>query len=409
MAFFKLLHQDKKTRARLGVMHTAHGDIPTPVFMPVGTQATVKTLDADDIKNIQAPIILANAYHLHLRPGEKTVKKLGGLHKFMNWPGPILTDSGGFQVFSLGKELVKIDKDGVTFRSHIDGSLHRFTPESAIKLQQDLGADIIMAFDQCTSDTATIKDTQLAMERTHEWAERCLNFFTSDGANIKIQSRGLPDESRHKVGTRSSAGVNFDLASPRQSLFGIIQGGRFEKLRKASTKFITALDFPGIAIGGESIGFNMPATRKIMSWIEPLLPADKPRYTMGVGSAPSDLFDVVELGIDMFDCVAPTRLARNGALYLSPQAGGKRQNKYRLNIRNSEFQLDKKPIDPWCDCYTCQNHTRAYLSHLFRADEILGLRLATLHNVRFMLKLMEEIRASIGNGKFSQLKKLWVK
>lgn len=373
--FFKLLHQDKKTNARLGVMHTAHGDVPTPVFMPVGTQATVKTLDADDIKNIKAPIILANAYHLHLRPGEKTVKKLGGLHKFMNWPGPILTDSGGFQVFSLGKELVKIDKDGVNFRSHIDGSLHRFTPESAIKLQQDLGADIIMAFDQCTSDTATLKDTELAMERTHEWAERCLIFHKGGG---------------------------------EQSLFGIIQGGRFEKLRKESTKFITALDFPGIAIGGESIGFNMPATRKIMSWIEPLLPENKPRYTMGVGSAPSDLFDVVELGIDMFDCVAPTRLARNGALYLSPQAGGNRKNKYRLNIRNSEFQLDKKPIDPWCDCYTCQNHTRAYLSHLFRADEILGLRLATLHNVRFMLKLMEEIRASIGNGKFSQLKKLWM-
>ena len=420
-------------------MHTAHGDVPTPIFMPVGTQATVKTLDTRDLEAAGAPIILANAYHLHLRPGEETVAKLGGLHKFMNWPHPILTDSGGFQVFSLDKiikknnlsilqssnlngerlkdykieRLVRVDDDGVTFRSHLDGSLHRFTPESAIELQHKLGADIIMAFDQCTSDTASQEDTRAAMERTHEWAKRCLAYHKkTTSPNLSLLRRGKrapllgkPACNACGVATAGREGLG---AVEKQHLFGIIQGGKYKNLRVESAKFITSLDFPGIAIGGESVGFNMAHTKKIMSWIGPYLPEDKPRYSMGVGFAPSDLFAVVEAGIDMFDCVAPTRMARNGALYISPQAGGNEKNKYRLTIKSSPFKLDKKPIDPWCDCFTCQNHTRAYLSHLFRADEILGLRLATIHNVRFMLKLMEEIRAAIAENEFQKLKKYWV-
>lgn len=455
--FFELQYKDKNTAARLGVMHTAHGDVPTPIFMPVGTQATVKTLDTRDLEAAGAPIILANAYHLHLRPGEDTVAKLGGLHKFMNWPHPILTDSGGFQVFSLGKtdkknvilapdlssprrrgssrgqapagiqdttlldsrfhgndnqqqkKLVRIDDDGVTFRSHLDGSLHRFTPESAIELQHKLGADIIMAFDQCTSDTASQEDTRLAMERTHHWAKRCLEFHChSDLPRYRRgQSGGIPQTTKRSL---DSACLPVGRArDDRQYLFGIIQGSKYKNLRVESAKFITALDFAGIAIGGESVGFNMTHTKKIMNWIGPYLPEDKPRYSMGVGFAPSDLFAVVEAGIDMFDCVAPTRMARNGALYISPSAGGNQKNKYRLNIKSSPFKLDKKPIDSWCDCFTCQNHTRAYLSHLFRADELLGLRLATIHNVRFMLKLMEEIRAAIAENKFQKLKKYWLK
>lgn len=402
------------------MMHLAHGDVPTPIFMPVGTQATVKTLDTRDLEAAGVPIILANAYHLHLRPGEDMVAKLGGLHKFMNWPHPILTDSGGFQVFSLEhlstktlehkntKALIHIDDDGVTFRSHLDGSLHRFTPESAIELQHKLGADIIMAFDQCTSDTASQEDTCLAMERTHRWAKRCLEFHChSDLPRYRRgQSGGIPQTTK---GSLDSACLPVGRArDDRQYLFGIIQGGRFKNLRVESAKFITSLDFPGIAVGGESVGFNMAHTKKIMSWIGPYLPEDKPRYSMGVGFAPSDLFAVVEAGIDMFDCVAPTRMARNGALYISPGAGGNEGNKYRLNIKSSPFKLDKKPIDSWCDCFTCQNHTRAYLSHLFRADELLGLRLATIHNVRFMLKLMEEIRAAIAENEFQKLKKYWV-
>ncbi len=400
--FFELLHQSKKSKARLGVMHTAHGDVSTPTFMAVGTQATVKTLDPRDLKESKAPIILGNAYHLHLRPGEDLIAQMGGLGKFMGWDGPTLTDSGGFQVFSLdktfevrgekdnknlsGKNLVNITEEGVSFRSYIDGSQHFFSPESAIAVQHKIGADIIMVFDQCTKDTATVEESRAAMVRTHAWAKRCLDYHKKQKNPNKYP----------------------------QHLFGIIQGGAHKKLRLESTKFITSLPFDGIAIGGESIGYNMPATKKIMGWIEPLLPKDKPRYTMGVGFAPSDLFAVVELGIDMFDCVAPTRLARNGALYISPASGGKQKNKYRMNINNAEFTMDEKPLDSWCDCPVCTGFekgkffSRAYLHHLFKADELLALRLASLHNVRFMLKVMEEIRAAIANDKFEKLKKEWV-
>ena len=397
--FFELKHQSKKSQARLGVMRTPHGSVETPIFMPVGTQATVKTLDPRDLREAGAQIILGNAYHLHLRPGEDLIAKMGGLARFMSWDGPTLTDSGGFQVFSLdqplenrkknddkkliNKPLVKITDNGVYFRSYLDGSQHVFTPESAMEIQHKINADIIMAFDQCTSDTATKKESAEAMERTHRWAKQCVEYHLC-----------------HSERSEES------LAN-RQRLFGIIQGGHFKDLRVKSAKFITGLPFDGIAIGGESIGYNMENTKKIMKWIEPLLPKERPRYTMGVGFAPSDLFAVVEMGIDMFDCVAPTRLARNGALYISPASDGRVKNKYRLNITNAEFKNDTKPIDKWCDCSTCCKFTRAYLHHLFRADELLGLRLASIHNVRFMLKVMEEIRAAIAKDKFEKLKKEW--
>jgi len=398
--FFELKYQSKKTNARIGIMRTAHGDVETPIFMPVGTQATVKTLDTRDLKEANAQIILGNAYHLHLRPGEDLIQEMGGLARFMNWDGPTLTDSGGFQVFSLdkifktrgnesnkkmvGKPLVKITEDGVIFRSYLDGSQHIFTPESAIKIQHKIGADIFMAFDQCTKDEASKKESAEAMERTRKWAKRCAEEHQAKFHHAK------------------------------QHLFGIIQGGRFKDLRIKSAQAIIALPFDGIAIGGESIGFNMLATKKIMDWIAPLLPKDKPRYTMGVGFAPSDLFSVTAMGIDMFDCVAPTRLARNGALYISPLANGNPKNKYRLNINNAEFQRDAKPIDPWCDCPVCKGFlrdgkffSRAYLHHLFKVKELLPLRLASIHNVRFMLKVMEEIRDAIANDRFEQLRKEW--
>ncbi|KKR48334.1 MAG: hypothetical protein UT86_C0007G0013 [Candidatus Magasanikbacteria bacterium GW2011_GWC2_40_17] len=401
--FFEIKYKSKKSQARLGVIHTDHGDVETPDFMAVGTQASVKTLDPRDLNEAGAQIILGNAYHLHLRPGENLIKKMGGLARFMNWDKPTLTDSGGFQVFSLdkefevrgakdnqnlkGKSLVKISEDGVAFRSYIDGSWHIFTPESAIEIQHKLGADIIMAFDQCTKDDAPKQESLEAMERTHRWAKQCLEYHQKQKP----------------------------LHNYKQRLFGIIQGGQFKDLRIKSAKFITSLPFDGIAIGGESIGYNMKATEKIMGWLNPLLPEDKPRYTMGVGFAPSDLFAVVEMGIDMFDCVAPTRLARNGALYISPKTGGGKKNKYRININNAEFTEDAEPIDPWCDCKVCRGFdgknffSRSYLHHLFKTDEIEGLRLASIHNVRFMLKVMEKIRTAIADDKFEKLKKEWVK
>lgn len=389
--FFELKKKDATTRARLGVVHTDHGDIETPCFMPVGTQATVKTLDGRDLHELDAAIILGNTYHLHLRPGEDTVAALGGLHQFMHWDRPMLTDSGGFQVLSLGAQmmakkknegfdtadqLAKIDEDGVTFRSHIDGSTHRFTPEISIDIQKKLGADIIMAFDECTPDAADADYARRALDRTHRWATQSLEAFQS-----------LPQQYSH-----------------RQFLFGIIQGANHEDLRLESTKFITSLPFDGVAIGGESIGYNMEATRKTLELIEQHLPEDKPRYTMGVGFSPTDLFDVVERGVDMFDCVAPTRLARNGALYNRAAGADK---KFRINIDNAAYATDTKPIDETCTCFTCKNHTRAYLHHLFDAEELLAYRLATIHNVHFMLELMRQIREAIAQNRYTQFKEEW--
>jgi queuine tRNA-ribosyltransferase len=347
--------------------------------MPVGTQATVKTLDQTDLLNLDPKIILANNYHLHLRPGEDLIAQAGGLHKFMHWDRPILTDSGGFQVFSLGiqKEqkgqqgkLVKIDEDGVTFRSHLDGSSHRFIPESAIECQQKIGADIIMAFDECTSDSATMKYAKAAMERTHRWAKRCIDEHQKNSA----------------------------YHGYKQFLFGIIQGAKHEEMRKESARYITELDFDGIAIGGESIGYNMEATENILRWVMPIIPKDKPRYSMGVGLDPTDLLVAVSGGIDMFDCVAPTRLARHGMLFVSSHENKQR----RINIKNSGFATDFSPVCRDCQCLTCQNYSRAYLHHLFSAQEVSALRLATIHNLHFMLNLMRQARTAILEDRFAK-------
>lgn len=392
MNFFTITHKDPKTRARTGLLYTEHGTIETPEFMPVGTQATVKSLDSSELLEIDAQIILGNTYHLHLRPGENLIADFQGLHKFMNWSRPILTDSGGFQVFSLANKsagkseiedtaqgkLVSIDNDGVTFTSHIDGSKHRFTPEEAIRVQHKIGADIIMAFDECTPDEAEEKYIKEAMDRTHAWAERCITEHKKDPAHHGY----------------------------RQFLFGIIQGANNKQLREESAKAISAMDFSGIAIGGESIGYNMAATKNILDWVMPIISEDKPHYAMGLGFSPMDLFEVVERGVDMFDCVAPTRIARNGTLF-AKSAGAK--NKYRININNAQFRNDKKPIDPGCLCSTCQSYSRAYIHHLFDTKELLAYKLATIHNLHFFLNLMKQIRAAIRDNKFLELKEEWVK
>ncbi len=409
MKFFEIKHQDKKTRARTGIIRTAHGTIETPIFMPVGTQATVKTLDSTDLQNLNAQIILGNTYHLHLRPGEDLIKKFGGLHKFMNWNKPILTDSGGFQVFSLGlqkdkkqkhhsrenknnKQLVKITEDGVEFRSYLDGSKHFFTPEEAIKIQHKIGADIIMAFDECTPDNASEKYIREAMERTHRWAIRSLN-----------EHHRLSSSTQKKMTKKQNNKNKKYSLKTKNYLFGIIQGSNNKKLREQSAQFISSLDFDGIAIGGESIGYNMKATKDILDWIYPYLPKNKPHYAMGLGMNPTDLFEVVERGIDMFDCVAPTRQARHGLVYIFDK-----KNKHKLDITKTKYKNDFSPIDKKCNCSTCQNYTRAYLYHLFNTQEITGMRLATIHNVHFFLDLTKQMREAINKDEFLKLKKKWL-
>jgi len=344
----------KINRARAGIFTTPHGDLLTPVFAPVGTQATVKTLTPEHLKDINATLVLSNTYHLYLRPGDELVRDMGGLHNFMQWPRPMLTDSGGFQVFSLSQTR-KIDDDGVTFKSHIDGSTHRFTPEKSIAIQENLGADIIMAFDEC-SDPNDHKYTKLAMDRTHRWAERCV-----------------------KVKTRDD-----------QALFGIIQGGVQADLRAESAKFISSLDTPGIAIGGLSVGETKDEMHAMLDVMHPYLPENKPRYLMGVGT-PEDLINGVARGIDIFDCVLPTRLARHHSAFASEG---------RLNLMNASFARDEHPIDETCDCYTCQTFTRAYLRHLIVAKELLAGTLISIHNLRALIRLMECIRGYIADGSF---------
>jgi queuine tRNA-ribosyltransferase len=355
---FELLVEDKVSQARAGLIHTPHGAIPTPVFAPVGTQATVKTLTPAELQELGATLILGNTYHLYLRPGPALIAEFGGLHQFMQWPGPLLTDSGGFQVFSL-EGLREIDEEGVTFRSHIDGSKHRFTPERVIAIQEQLGADIIMAFDECPPPDDYAYNLE-ALKRTHRWAERCR------------AAQGRAD----------------------QALYGIVQGGIFPDLRAQSAEFLTALDFPGYAIGGLSVGETKSQMHQVLEALHPVLPRHKPRYLMGVGS-PEDLFECVARGIDQFDCVLPTRIARNGAV-LTHQG--------RLNLRNARFAKDKNPIEADCQCYTCRTFSLAYLRHLLMANEILALRLTTLHNLHFTLELMRRIRGAIIAGNFIEYK-----
>ncbi len=350
---FTLEAQDHSARA--GQFTTPHGTLRTPVFAPVGTQATVKAVSPRDLREVGASLILSNTYHLYLRPGDELVRDMGGLHRFMGWDNPILTDSGGFQVFSLAG-IRRIDADGVTFVSHIDGSKHRFTPEKSIDIQQNLGADIIMAFDECPipDDRASV---EVAIERTHAWAARC---------------------KAHK-------------SRPDQALFGIVQGGIFEDLRRESAAFITGLDLPGYAIGGLAVGETKPQMLESLDFTVPLLPEDRPRYLMGVGS-PEDLVHGVARGIDIFDCVLPTRIARNGAALT---------RRGRINLRNAKYSASPEPLEPGCACYTCTTFSKAYLRHLIKADEILAHNLLTLHNIHMLQTLMREMREAILNGTFA--------
>jgi queuine tRNA-ribosyltransferase len=375
MIQFNLIHTDGK--ARRGVLHTPHGDIQTPVFMPVGTAGTVKSLTSQQILDSGSQIILCNTYHLYLRPGTEVLEHYGGIHNFMDWHKPILTDSGGFQVFSLSKGLTKLSEDGVTFKSHIDGSSHFLTPEKSIEIQKVIGADIIMAFDELVRDEETPAYAREASERTIRWLDRCVKKWK------EIDPEG------------------------NQSLFGIVQGGIYKDLRKESVQQILERNLPGIAIGGETIGYNKEKTKEVLEWIVPYIPENTPRYTMGVGDI-DDIFAVVERGVDMFDCVSPTRMARNGGLLISPSEGGNRENKYRLRITNAEFAMDVKPIDKTCTCYTCKNYSRGYLNHLFKSGELLANTLATIHNVTFMANLMSEIRNAIEHDTFHELHTEWV-
>jgi queuine tRNA-ribosyltransferase len=354
MAFAFTLLSAPEGSPRLGCITTPHGEVATPAFAPVGTQGTVKALDPRDLHELGVQILLGNTYHLYLRPGADLVARMGGLHRFMGWDGPIVTDSGGYQVFSLAAQR-RVDDDGVTFRSHIDGSSHRFTPEMVIQVQELIGADIMMCLDECSEPLGRAYN-ELALARTHAWAERC-----------------------RAAQTRAD-----------QALFGIVQGGVFEDLRQESARFLTALDFPGYAIGGLSVGETKQAMYDVLDITIPLLPAWKPRYLMGVG-APEDLVEGVARGIDLFDCVLPTRLARNASLFTWQG---------RINLRNAQFASDPGPIEAGCECYACSNFSRAYLRHLFKAEELLAYRLATLHNVYFLQQLMRDIRAAIARDEF---------
>ena len=358
---YELLHKDKNSGARRGVIHTPHGDIQTPVFMPVGTQATVKSLTPEDLKDeVKAEIILSNTYHLYLRPGQDIVKEAGGLHGFMHWDKPILTDCGGFQVFSL-QELRTITEEGVEFKSHLDGSKHKFTPESVMKTEEDLGADIIMAFDECCPYPSTYEYTKQSMERTSRWAKRCKDAHTT---------------------------------VDKQALFGIVQGGFYKDLRDQSVKDLVELDFPGYAIGGISVGEPKEEFLDILRYTAPQLPENKPRYLMGVGT-PDYLIEAALAGIDMCDCVLPSRIARNGTALTSHG---------KVVVRNKTYERDWNPLDKECDCYVCKNYTRAYIRHLIKVNEILGARLLTLHNLRFLTKLMERVKIEIENDNLLNFK-----
>jgi queuine tRNA-ribosyltransferase len=392
MLKFKIEKKLKGKLGRVGVLETPHGIIHTPAFVTVGTKATVKALTPEQVKDLGSQVVLANTYHLYLQPGDEIIKKAGGLGKFMNWHCPTMTDSGGFQAFSLGAAygehvskiasgqseisrcgaenggtnsdcaLAKIDEDGVVFRSHIDGSEHRFTPEKSIQIQHNIGADMIFAFDECTSPQASFEYQKEAMDRTHRWAKRSLDEHKKLNKEDKI------------------------------SLLGIVQGGRFEDLRKESAEYISKLDFDGFGIGGS---FNKEDMNTAVGWVNKILPEDKPRHLLGIGE-PMDLFGGIENGVDLFDCVAPTRIARNGTLHTK---NGK------INILNAKFKEDFEPIENDCECYTCKNYTKSYLAHLFRAKEILVNTLATIHNLYFINKLVADIRQSILDEKFEEFKK----
>ncbi|MDD6299256.1 tRNA guanosine(34) transglycosylase Tgt [Hornefia butyriciproducens] len=358
---YELIHQDRKTGARRGVIHTPHGDIQTPVFMPVGTQAAVKAMRPEQVRELGAEIILSNTYHLYLRPGHELIREAGGLHRFMNWNRAILTDSGGFQVFSLG-QLRKITEEGVRFQSHIDGSRHILTPEKAVEIQNALGSDIMMAFDECAPYPADREYIRNSMERTLRWLERC------------------------KAAHRNRE---------RQSLFAIMQGGMYRDLRRECAERMVEMDFPGYAIGGLSVGEPKEQMLEILDDCVDYLPQDRPRYLMGVGT-PDYLFEAVERGVDMCDCVEPTRIARHG---LATTSRG------RINIKNARFERDFGPLDPECDCYTCRNYSRAYIRHVFKAGEMMSAMLLSNHNLHFLINMMAGMRKAIEEDRFTEFKK----
>lgn len=358
---YELIHQDRKTGARRGVIHTPHGDIQTPVFMPVGTQAAVKAMRPEQVRELGAEIILSNTYHLYLRPGHELIREAGGLHRFMNWNRAILTDSGGFQVFSLG-QLRKITEEGAHFQSHIDGSRHILTPEKAVEIQNALGSDIMMAFDECAPYPADREYIRDSMERTLRWLERC--------------------KAAHK--NRES-----------QSLFAIMQGGMYRDLRRECAERMVEMDFPGYAIGGLSVGEPKEQMLEILDDCVDYLPQDRPRYLMGVGT-PDYLFEAVERGVDMCDCVEPTRIARHG---LATTSRG------RINIKNARFERDFSPLDPECDCYTCRNYSRAYIRHVFKAGEMMSAMLLSNHNLHFLINMMAGMRKAIEEDRFTEFKK----
>lgn len=357
---FEITHIDKNSGARTGILHTPHGDVETPMFMPVGTQATVKFISPEELVEMGSGVVLANTYHLWLRPGEDIVAKAGGVQNFMRYPGPMLTDSGGFQVFSLAKTR-KITEEGVEFRNILNGDKMFLSPEKSIQIQNKIGADIMMSFDECIPFPATYDYAKKSMERTLRWAERGKN------ANLR------PDE---------------------QGIFGIVQGGEYDDLRHYCAEKLVEMDFPGYAIGGTSVGEDKETFRKMVQMSQEKLPFDKPRYLMGVGAV-NDLLDAVSMNIDMCDCVLPTRIARHGTLMTSQG---------RINIRKAQYKEDFTPLDPNCDCYTCRNYTRAYLNHLCRANEGFGTRLFSIHNIRFLIKLMEDARTAIKEDRFNAFK-----
>lgn len=386
---FIIVHQEAKTPARTGQLLTSHGMVQTPVFIPVGTVGTVKTLAPRDLSELGAEIILANAYHLYLRPGHQTIAELGGLHRFTSWDRAILTDSGGYQVFSLAG-LCKVNDEGVTFQSHLDGSLHFLSPETAMTIQEALGADVIMAFDECLSYPSTYDATRQSLKRTLKWALRCRSVHQRA---VGIPSASAPGESGQALDTAPPL-TSLSRASG-QALFGIVQGGFYPDLREEGAKALVEIGFDGYAIGGLSVGETKEMMIEVVERVVPLLPRHRPLYLMGVG-LPEDLVECAIRGVDLFDCVMPTRHARSGWLFTSLG---------RVVIKNAQYARDETPLDPDCTCYTCRNFSRAYLRHLFMAQETLALRLNTLHNLHYYLRLMEGIREAIRQDRLLEFRK----
>ena len=382
---FELTATDKNTRARRGRLKTAHGVIETPAFMPVGTQGSVKAVSPRELRELEAQIVLGNTYHLFVRPGLEVINHFGGLHRFMNWDGPILTDSGGYQIFSLAK-LRKITEEGVAFQNHLDGTPAFISPESAMEIQAVLGSDIAMVLDECPPWPCEYDYAARSLEMTHRWAARCK----------AISDTGL------RIPEREAGNASSELSAIRnpksQMVFGIVQGSTFEDLRRSSAQALAAMDFDGYAIGGVSVGEPETEMMQAVEWSEPHLPENKPRYAMGLGTPPQ-MIELIARGVDMFDCVLPTRLARNGTAFT---AGG------TLNLKNAEFAMQKEPIEDGCVCPACRDFTRGYIRHLIKAEEILGLRLITLHNLHFYLDLMRRARRAIEDGTFTDLRAQFV-